>query len=302
MMPEDALDQLRGYDAIFLGAVGFPTVPDHVSLWGLLIPIRRSFEQYVCLRPIKLLRGVKSPLALRENTVIDYVVVRENNEGEYSQLGGRSYDETPHEIVTQVAMFTRRGTERIIRYAFELARKQGRALVTSATKSNGIVYSMPFWDEVFETIAIGYPDIRSEKMHVDALSAKLVLSPERFGVIVGSNLFGDILTDLGAATVGSIGIGASANINPERAYPSCFEPVHGSAPDIVGKGIANPLGQVWSSAMMLDQLGMADAAHLLENGMADVLKSGIRTADLGGKANTAAVTEALCEAVKRLGR
>src|SRR5579859_1335040 len=292
MMPDNGLDQLRPYDAIFLGAVGFPTVPDHVSLWGLLIPIRRTFEQYVCLRPIKLLPGVKSPLALRENTTIDYVVVRENTEGEYSLVGGRIHEGTPNEVVTQVAIFTRRGTERIIRYAFELARKKGRSLVTSATKSNGIVHSMPFWDEVFESIASAYPDIRSEKMHVDALSARLVLSPEHFGVIVGSNLFGDILTDLGAATVGSIGIGASANINPEREYPSCFEPVHGSAPDIVGRGIANPLGQVWSGALMLDHLGLPDAAQLLESAIADVLKSGVRTPDLGGTAKTTDVTKA----------
>src|SRR5258708_803961 len=302
MMPEDALDQLRGYDAIFLGAVGFPSVPDHVSLWGLLIPIRRGFEQYVCLRPVKLLPGVKSPLALRENATIDYVVVRENTEGEYSLVGGRIHEGTPNEVVTQVAIFTRRGTERIIRYAFELARKQGRSLVTSATKSNGIVHSMPFWDEVFESVAKNYPEIRSEKMHVDALAAKFVLAPERFGVVVGSNLFGDILTDLGAATVGSIGIAASGNINPEREYPSCFEPVPGSAPDIVGKGIANPLGQVWSSAMMLDHLGETQAARLLENAMVEALKSRVPTPDLGGKATTADVTKALIDPVSRPGR
>jgi tartrate dehydrogenase/decarboxylase / D-malate dehydrogenase len=298
MMPEDGLEQLKPFGAIFLGAVGFPSVPDHVSLWGLLIPIRRGFDQYVCLRPVKLLPGVKSPLVLKEGTTIDYYVVRENTEGEYSTMGGRIYQGTPFEVVSQIAVFTRRGCERIIRYAFELARVKGKNLVTSATKSNGIIHSMPFWDEVFAEIAKDYPDIQNEKMHVDALAAKFVLTPEKFGVVVGSNLFGDILTDLGAATVGSIGIGASANINPERTYPSCFEPVHGSAPDIVGKGVANPLGQVWSGAMMLEHLGFKEEASRLEQAMNKVLISGVRTPDLGGKASTAEVTEALVEAVK----
>jgi tartrate dehydrogenase/decarboxylase/D-malate dehydrogenase len=302
MMPENALDILGDSDTILLGAVGFPTVPDHVSLWGLLIPIRRRFDQYVCLRPVKLLPGVKSPLSLQDNTSIDYVVVRENTEGEYSQVGGRIHMNTPYESVTQVTIFTRHGTERIIRYAFELAHQQQRSLVTSATKSNGIIHTMPYWDEIFELIASEYPDIKSEKMHVDALAAKLVLAPERFEVIVGSNLFGDILTDLGAATVGSIGIAASANINPERDYPSMFEPVHGSAPDIVGQGIANPLGQVWSSAMMLDHLGETETARLLENAMAEVLQTGIRTPDLGGSATTEEVTQALRDAVQRMSR
>jgi tartrate dehydrogenase/decarboxylase/D-malate dehydrogenase len=298
MMPDDGLEQLKPHDAIFLGAVGFPTVPDHISLWGLLIPIRRGFEQYVCLRPVKLLPNVKSPLVLREGATIDYYVVRENTEGEYSTMGGRIYQGTPHEVVNQISVFTRRGCERIIRYAFELARSKGKNLVTSATKSNGIIHSMPFWDEVFAEVAKEYPDIQNEKMHVDALAAKFVLTPEKFGVVVGSNLFGDILTDLGAATVGSIGIGASANLNPERVYPSCFEPVHGSAPDIVGKGVANPLGQVWSGAMMLDHLGYGEEAGRLEHAMNKVLASGIRTPDLGGKATTSEVTEALVNAVK----
>jgi tartrate dehydrogenase/decarboxylase / D-malate dehydrogenase len=298
MMPDDGLEQLKAFDAIFLGAVGFPTVPDHVSLWGLLIPIRRGFEQYVCLRPVKLLPNVKSPLVLREGTTIDYYVVRENTEGEYSTMGGRIYQDTPHEVVNQISVFTRRGCERIIRYAFELAKSKGKKLVTSATKSNGIIHSMPFWDEVFAEVAKEYPDIQNEKMHVDALAAKFVLTPEKFGVVVGSNLFGDILTDLGAATVGSIGIGASANINPERVYPSCFEPVHGSAPDIVGKGVANPLGQVWSGAMMLEHLGLTEEAGRLEQAMTTVLMSGIRTPDLGGKATTAEVTKALVNALK----
>ncbi|MGL4608303.1 MAG: tartrate dehydrogenase [Trueperaceae bacterium] len=298
MMPGDGLKQLKAFDAIFLGAVGFPTVPDHVSLWGLLVPIRRGFDQYVCLRPVKLLPGVKSPLVLKEATTIDYYVVRENTEGEYSTMGGRIYQNTPHEVVNQISVFTRRGCERIMRYAFELARTKGKNLVTSATKSNGIIHSMPFWDEVFEEVAKDYSDIQNEKMHVDALAAKFVLTPEKFGVVVGSNLFGDILTDLGAATVGSIGIGASANINPERVYPSCFEPVHGSAPDIVGKGVANPLGQVWSGAMMLEHLGFKEEAGRLESAMNKVLTSGARTPDLGGKASTTDVTKALVEAVK----
>jgi tartrate dehydrogenase/decarboxylase / D-malate dehydrogenase len=298
MMPENGLELLKPFDAIFLGAVGFPSVPDHVSLWGLLIPIRRGFEQYVCLRPVKLLPGVSSPLRLQPGTEIDYLVVRENTEGEYSTMGGRIYQGTPFEVVNQISVFTKRGCERIIRYAFELARAKKKTLVTSATKSNGIIHSMPFWDEVFAEVATQYPDIGNEKMHVDALAAKFVLTPERFGVVVGSNLFGDILTDLGAATVGSIGIGASANLNPERTYPSCFEPVHGSAPDIVGQGIANPLGQVWSGAMMLEHLGELEAAARLEAAMNTVLQSGVRTRDLGGSASTLEVTRALVNAVR----
>jgi tartrate dehydrogenase/decarboxylase / D-malate dehydrogenase len=298
MMPENGLDLLRPFDSIFLGAVGFPSVPDHVSLWGLLIPIRRGFDQYVCLRPVKLLPGVRSPLVLEAGADIDYLVVRENTEGEYSTMGGRIYQGTPHEVVNQISVFTRRGCERIIRYAFELARAKGKSLVTSATKSNGIIHSMPFWDEVFAEIAAQYPDIVSEKMHVDALAAKFVLTPHKFGVVVGSNLFGDILTDLGAATVGSIGIGASANLNPEREYPSCFEPVHGSAPDIVGRGVANPLGQVWSGAMMLEHLGELEAAQTLERAMNTMLQNGVRTPDLGGTATTLEVTQALLEAVR----
>ncbi|AFZ66434.1 tartrate dehydrogenase [Deinococcus peraridilitoris] len=302
MMPEDGIGQLRSFDAILLGAVGYPTVPDHVSLWGLLIPIRREFQQYACVRPVKLLPGVQSPLALPKGTDIDYLVVRENNEGEYSTVGGRSYAGTPHEVVTQVSLFTRRGTERIIRYAFELARARGKQRVTSATKSNGIIHSMPFWDEVFADVAAGYPDIESEQMHVDALAAKFVLTPQCFGVVVGSNLFGDILTDLSAATVGSIGIGASANLNPEREFPSCFEPVHGSAPDIVGQGIANPLGQVWSAALMLEHLGEPEAARAVEDAMQRTLEAGIKTGDLGGSANTAEVTAALVRELSSVAR
>ncbi|MBM3358901.1 MAG: tartrate dehydrogenase [Betaproteobacteria bacterium] len=300
MMPEDGLRRIGDSDAIFLGAVGFPGVADHVSLWGLLIPIRRGFQQYACVRPVKLLPGVRSPLAARGPEDIDFVVVRENNEGEYSSMGGRIYSDTPHEVVTQLNLFTRRGTERIIRYAFELARKKRKKKVTSATKSNGIIFSMPFWDEVFWEVARRYRGIAAEQMHIDALSARFVTHPHNFGVVVGSNLFGDILTDLGAAIAGSIGIGASANLNPEKKFPSCFEPVHGSAPDIVGKGIANPLGQIWSGALMLEHLGYPKAHDLVVNAMAAVLASGVKTPDLGGKASTAQVTAAVGKEIRRL--
>ncbi len=300
MMPEDGLARLGGSDAIFLGAVGFPGVPDHVSLWGLLIPIRREFQQYACVRPVRLLPGVRSPLAGRGPGDIDFIVVRENNEGEYSSMGGRIYSGTPHEVVTQLNLFTRRGTERIIRYAFQLARGKRKRKVTSATKSNGIIYSMPFWDEVFWQVAKEYPGVAAEQMHIDALSARFVTHPQNFGVVVGSNLFGDILTDLGAAIAGSIGIGASANLNPERRFPSCFEPVHGSAPDIVGRGIANPLGQIWSGALMLEHLGFPKAHDLVVKAMSSVLDSGIKTPDLGGKASTRQVTAAVVGEIRRL--
>jgi len=300
MMPGDGLARIGDSDAIFLGAVGFPGVPDHVSLWGLLIPIRRGFQQYACVRPVKLLPGVRSPLAGRGPSDIDFIVVRENNEGEYSSMGGRIYSDTPHEVVTQLNLFTRRGTERIIRYAFELARRKRRKKVTSATKSNGIIFSMPFWDEVFWSIAKQYPGIAAEQMHIDALSARFVTHPQNFGVVVGSNLFGDILTDLGAAIAGSIGIGASANLNPEREFPSCFEPVHGSAPDIVGKGVANPLGQIWSGALMLEHLGYPAAHDLVLKAMVGVLAGGIKTPDLGGRASTGEVTQAVAKEIRRL--
>jgi tartrate dehydrogenase/decarboxylase/D-malate dehydrogenase len=300
MMPADGLRRIGDSDAIFLGAVGFPGVPDHVSLWGLLIPIRRSFQQYACVRPVKLLPGVRSPLAGRGPQDIDFIVVRENNEGEYSSMGGRIYSDTPHEVVTQLNLFTRRGTERIIRYAFDLARRKKKKKVTSATKSNGIIFSMPFWDEVFWQVAKEYPRIAAEQMHIDALSARFVTHPQNFGVVVGSNLFGDILTDLGAAIAGSIGIGASANLNPEKKFPSCFEPVHGSAPDIVGKGIANPLGQIWSGALMLEHLGFAAAHDLVLKAMIAVLNAGIKTPDLGGRAKTTDVTRAVAAEIRRL--
>ena len=300
MMPDDGLRRIGDSDAIFLGAVGFPGVADHISLWGLLIPIRRNFQQYACVRPVKLLPGVRSPLAGRGPQDIDFIVVRENNEGEYSSMGGRIYSDTPHEVVTQLNLFTRRGTERIIRYAFDLARRKKKKKVTSATKSNGIIFSMPFWDEVFWQVAKDYPGIAAEQMHIDALSARFVTHPQNFGVVVGSNLFGDILTDLGAAIAGSIGIGASANLNPEKKFPSMFEPVHGSAPDIVGKGIANPLGQVWSGAMMLEHLGQPAAADLIVKAMSSVLASGVKTPDLGGRASTRQVTAAVAKEIRRL--
>jgi len=296
MMPEDGLDRLKEQDAIFLGAVGAPDVPDHVSLWGLLIPIRRAFEQYVNLRPVKLLPGVRSPLA--EPGPIDMVIVRENNEGEYSEIGGRLYRGTDHEMAVQSAMFTRLGVDRIIRYAFECAKGRPRRQVTSATKSNGIVHTMPFWDERFAAIGADYPEIAREQYHIDILAAHFVKRPESFDVVVGSNLFGDILSDLAPAVAGSIGIAPSGNINPERRYPSMFEPVHGSAPDIAGQGIANPIGQIWSGAMMLEHLGEGNAAAAILRAMeASLAEGGPRTRDLGGNAGTLDAARAIAEAI-----
>ena len=286
MMPEDGLKQLSTFDGIFLGAVSHSDVPDHVSLWGLLIPIRRTFQQYVNLRPVRLFKGIASPLRDFPPGEIDFYVVRENNEGEYSDVGGRLYQGTEDEMALQQTVFTRKGVTRIVRYAFELARTRKRH-VTSATKSNGIIYTMPFWDECFHQIAKEYPDVRTDQFHIDILTAHFVRHPDWFDVVVGSNLFGDILSDLGPAVVGSIGIAPSGNLNPERKYPSMFEPVHGSAPDIAGKGIANPIGQIWSGAMMLHHLGQPEAGLAIEKAIADVLASGeVRTPDLGGRANT----------------
>ena len=293
MMPSDGLAQIRKHDAIFLGAVGFPGVPDHVSLWGLLIPIRREFQQYVNLRPVRLMPGVPSPLANRKPGDIDFWVVRENNEGEYSSMGGRMYAGTEHEFASQMSVFTRRGTDRIMRFAFELAKKRSKKHVTSATKSNGIAITMPFWDERFKAIAAEYPDIKTSQYHIDILTAHFVQHPDWFDVVVGSNLFGDILSDLGPACTGTIGIAPSANLNPEREFPSCFEPVHGSAPDIAGQGIANPIGQVWSGAMMLEHLGHQDAADAIVRAIETVLKEGPRTRDMGGTANTVDVGKAI---------
>jgi tartrate dehydrogenase/decarboxylase/D-malate dehydrogenase len=297
MMPEDGLEQLRPFDAIYLGAIGYPGVPDHVSLWGLLIPIRRGFKQYVNLRPVRLLEGITSPLSGRKPGEIDFVIVRENSEGEYSEVGGRLNRNTEDDIAIQQSIFTRRGCDRIIRFAFELARTRKKH-VTSATKSNGIVFSMPFWDERFAAISKQYPDVKTDQFHIDILSAHLVAHPDWFDVVVGSNLFGDILSDLGAAVVGSMGLAPAANLNPEREYPSLFEPVHGSAPDIAGKGIANPVAQIWTGAMMLRHLGEEQAAHAVEQAIFKVLaSSSVRTRDIGGKASTRQMGEVIAEEV-----
>jgi tartrate dehydrogenase/decarboxylase/D-malate dehydrogenase len=297
MMPEDGLQQIRHHEAIFLGAVGFPGVPDHISLWGLLIPIRRRFEQYVNLRPVRLFPGIPSPLAGRQPGDIDFMVVRENCEGEYSAIGGRLYDGTEHEMVVQQTVFTRRGVDRILRYAFELARQRPKKHLTSATKSNGIAITMPYWDERVRAVGQEYPDVRVDQYHVDILTAHFVQHPDWFDVVVGSNLFGDILSDLGPAVAGTIGIAPSANLNPEREYPSMFEPVHGSAPDIAGRGIANPIGQIWSGALMLDHLGHPQAAAAVMAAITQVVKEGPRTRDMGGTATTRELGEAIASAV-----
>jgi tartrate dehydrogenase/decarboxylase / D-malate dehydrogenase len=286
MMPADGIQQLRPFDAIFLGAVGHPSVADHVSLWGLLIPIRRSFRQYVNLRPVRLFAGIETPLKNWKPGQIDFCIVRENNEGEYSNIGGRLYEGTDDEMAVQQTVFTRRGVHRVLRFAFELARKRNQHL-TSATKSNGIIHTMPFWDECFHQMKAEYPDIRTDQYHIDILTAHFVRHPDWFDVVVASNLFGDILSDLGPAVVGSIGIAPSANLNPEKEFPSMFEPVHGSAPDIAGKGIANPIGQIWSGAMMLQHLGVPDAADVVERAIAETLACAeVRTPDIGGNATT----------------
>jgi tartrate dehydrogenase/decarboxylase/D-malate dehydrogenase len=299
MMPKDGLDRLRGFESIFLGAVGWPGVPDHVSLWGLLIPIRRHFDQYANVRPVRLFEGVQCPLAGRKPGEIDFYVVRENTEGEYSSSGGRMFEGTEREFVVQESIFTRTGIDRILKYAFEMARTRQRKHVTSATKSNGIIHTMPFWDERFAAMKARYPDVTTDQFHIDILTAHFVRNPHWFDVVVGSNLFGDILSDLGPAVVGSIGIAPSGNINPERAHPSMFEPVHGSAPDIAGKGIANPIGQVWSGAMMLEHLGHKDAADAVVHAIEIVLAGGgPKTPDLGGNGGTRDLTRAIVEAVK----
>ena len=297
MMPEDGLHQIRHHEAIFLGAVGFPGVPDHISLWGLLIPIRRRFEQYVNLRPVRLFPGIPSPLAGRQPGDIDFLVVRENCEGEYSSIGGRLYEGTEHEMVVQQTVFTRRGVDRILRYAFELARQRPKKHLTSATKSNGIAITMPYWDERVRAVGQSYPDVRVDQYHVDILTAHFVQHPDWFDVVVGSNLFGDILSDLGPAVAGTIGIAPSANLNPERDFPSMFEPVHGSAPDIAGRGIANPIGQIWSGALMLEHLGHPAAAAAVMAAIAQVVKEGPRTRDMGGTATTRELGEAIASAV-----
>lgn len=297
MMPEDGLQQIRHHDAIFLGAVGFPGVPDHVSLWGLLIPIRRDFQQYVSLRPVRLMPGIQSPLTGRKLGDIDYYVVRENNEGEYSSIGGRLYGGTDYEMVQQASIFTRRGTDRILKFAYELAMRRPKKHLTSATKSNGIAITMPYWDERVKEMAARYPQVKTDQFHIDILTAHFVQHPDWFDVVVGSNLFGDILSDLGPATTGTIGIAPSANLNPEKEFPSMFEPVHGSAPDIYGRNIANPIGQIWSGAMMLEHLGHQEAADAVVRAIETVLAEGPRTRDIGGTASTQEVGRAIAESL-----
>ena len=295
MMPEDGLERLRDSDSIFLGAVGYPSVPDHISLWGLLIPIRRNFQQYVNLRPVKLLKGVASPL--KNPGPVDFYIVRENNEGEYSSIGGRLYEGTDHELAVQESIFTRRGVDRVMKYAFELANKRGKKL-TSATKSNGIIHTMPYWDERYNAMSIKYPDVFTDQFHIDILAAHFVQHPDWFDVVVASNLFGDILSDLGPAVVGGMGIAPGANINPEKEFPSMFEPVHGSAPDIAGKKLANPIACIWTAAMMLDHLGETEGAKLIVNAIENITEKGdILTRDLGGTADTQDVTKAIIEQI-----
>jgi len=301
MMPENWKEQIGKHDAIFFGAVGWPAkVPDHVSLWGSLIKFRRDFDQYVNLRPCRLMPGVRSPLVDRKPGDIDFFVVRENTEGEYSSVGGRMYEGTDREVVFQQSVFSRKGVDRILRFAFELAKKRPKRHLTSATKSNGISITMPYWDERVEAMAKAYPDVKWDKFHIDILTAHFVQHPDWFDVVVASNLFGDILSDLGPACTGTIAIAPSGNINPERAFPSLFEPVHGSAPDIYGKGIANPIGQIWAAAMMLEHLGHPEAGAAVVRAIETVLdpKSGApRTPDLGGTDKTADLGKAIADAL-----
>jgi len=296
-MPENWKDLVGGHHAIYFGATGWPAaVPDHVSLWSSLIKFRRDFDQYVNLRPVKLMSGIPCPLAGRKPGDIDYYVIRENTEGEYSSVGGRMFEGTDREFVTQQSCFTRKGVDRIMRFAFELAVKRVRRHVTSATKSNGISITMPYWDERFAAMGKQYPQVKTAQYHIDGLTIQMVLNPQRFDVIVASNLFGDILSDLGPATAGTIGIAPSGNINPERAFPSLFEPVHGSAPDISGRAIANPIGQIWSGAMMLEHLGEQDAGAAMVKAIEHVLETGSdapRTPDIGGNASTSDLGKAI---------
>ena len=299
MMPEDWKEKIGKHDAVFFGAVGWPAkIPDHISLWGSLILFRREFDQYVNLRPVRLMPGVSSPLANRKPGDIDFWVVRENTEGEYSAIGGRMFAGTDREVVVQETVMSRVGVDRVLKFAFELARKTPKKHLTSATKSNGIAITMPYWDERVEEMARNFPDVKWNKFHIDILSALFVLKPDQFNVVVASNLFGDILSDLGPACTGTIGIAPSGNINPERKYPSVFEPVHGSAPDIAGQGIANPIGQIWSGAMMLEHLGETEAASAIVKAIEKVLsEQKLRTRDLGGPANTEGCGKAVADAL-----
>ncbi|HVC38378.1 MAG TPA: tartrate dehydrogenase [Candidatus Dormibacteraeota bacterium] len=300
MMPKNGLDQLQGCDAIYLGAVGWPTVPDHVTLWGLLLPIRQAFQQYINLRPVNLLPGVSSPLRDRTPAEIDMLFIRENSEGEYSGTGGRVHRGTPQELAVEVPVFTRLAVERAARYALERAMERRRHLI-SVTKSNASRYAYVLWDEVVEGLAAAeFPEVRVERMHVDAMAARMVLRPQTIDVVLGSNLFADILTDLGAAIQGSLGLAASANLDPSRAHPSMFEPVHGSAPDIAGKGLANPLGAILTGALMLSHLGLREEAQRVERAVARVTGEGVAlTADLGGSAGTAEVVDAVLAELRR---
>ena len=299
MMPDDWKAQIGDSDAILFGAVGWPaTVPDHVSLWGSLLKFRREFDQYINLRPVRLFEGVPCPLAGRKPGDIDYVVVRENTEGEYTNLGGVMYPGTEREFVIQESVFSRFGSDRVLKYAFELARSRKRKHLTVATKSNGIAISMPWWDGRAAAVGADYPDVTVDKQHIDILSARFVLQPDRFDVVVATNLFGDILSDLGPATTGTIGLAPSASLNPERKFPSVFEPVHGSAPDIYGKNMANPVAMIWSAALMLEFLGHQDAHDAMVKAIEQVLAAGPHTGDLGGKATTTEVGGAIAELLR----
>ncbi|SON51312.1 tartrate dehydrogenase [Vibrio tapetis] len=298
MMPDNGIETLSHFDAIYLGAVGFPGVPDHISLWGLLLPIRRAFNQYANIRPVRLFKGIESPLANKKPGDIDFYVIRENVEGEYSNIGGIQYEGTDDEVCVQQSIFTRKGTDRIIRYAFEFANQRQRKHLSSATKSNGLFHSMPYWDSRVDLIARDYPRVTTDKFHIDIFSANLVTKPESYDVIVGSNLFGDILSDLGPACTGTIAIAPSANVNPEREFPSMFEPVHGSAPDIYGQNISNPIGAIWAGAMMMEHLGLTSVHDSIINAIEDVTQhEKLRTRDMGGVASTQELGDAVATAI-----
>ncbi|PLR92021.1 tartrate dehydrogenase [Bacillus sp. T33-2] len=301
MMPAGGLQIIQDYDVILLGAVGDPSVPDHISVWDLILPIRRTFEQYINLRPIKLLRGIESHLRFKSHDDLDFIVVRENTEGEYANMGGRIHQGTPFELAVQNSVFTRYGIERVINYAFSLAEKRNKRRVTAATKSNGINHTMPFWDEIVKEAMARHPEIKTDIYHIDALAAYFITKPEEFDVVVGTNLFGDILTDLGAAIVGGLGLAPSGNINPDKTYPSMFEPIHGSAPDIAGKGIANPIAMIWSISLMMEHLNQPKTASLILKAIEEVLVEGIvLTPDLGGQASTSELGDAVVQQLRKM--
>ena len=299
MMPNDWKEKISNHDAIFFGAVGWPDkIPDHVSLWGSLLKFRREFDQYVNLRPVKLMPGVPSPLANKNPGDIDFYIVRENTEGEYSSIGGKMFPNTEREFVVQETIMTKIGVDRVLKFAFNLAKQTKRKHLTSATKSNGISITMPYWDERVEEISKNFPEVKFDKYHIDILCAHFVLNPEKFNVVVGSNLFGDILSDLGPACTGTIGVAPSGNINPEKDFPSLFEPVHGSAPDIAGQNIANPIGQIWAGAMMLDHFGYKEAHdHIIKTIESTISKQENRTKDLGGIAKTNECGDAIMKSI-----